>query len=149
MIEFDGPVMCPVGSLLIGSRLDTDVNAATFRIAFYGRLIQPLGKDSGLLKDALKIYKLKQRSGVVDRVDKNGTVIVKSLFEKNSDMTRFLNMKLNSPENQVGNIDGPFGKSGKVKVSFDDPSKIKKNMKLTMNFKKYIFDENKKKMYQD
>ena len=55
----------------------------------------------------------------------------------------------NSPENQVGNIDGPFGKSGKVKVSFDDPSKIKKNMKLTMNFKKYIFDENKKKMYQD
>ena len=64
-------------------------------------------------------------------------------------MTRFLNMKLNSPENQVGNIDGPFGKSGKVKVSFDDPSKIKKNMKLTMNFKKYIFDENKKKMYQD
>ena len=149
LIEFDGPVMCPVGSLLIGSRLDTDVNAATFRIAFYGRLIQPLGKDSGLLKDALKIYKLKQRSGVVDRVDKNGTVIVKSLFEKNSDMTRFLNMKLNSPENQVGNIDGPFGKSGKVKVSFDDPSKIKKNMKLTMNFKKYVFDENKKKMYQD
>ena len=41
------------------------------------------------------------------------------------------------------------GKSGKVKVSFSDPEKIKKAMKLTMNFKKYVFDENKKRMYQD
>ena len=110
--------MCPIGSLLIGSRLDTDVNAATFRIAFYGRLIQPLGKDTGLLKEALKIYKLKQRSGVVDRVDKNGAVIVKDLFEKNSDITRFLNMKLVSPEREVGVIDGPFGKSGKNETFF-------------------------------
>ena len=141
--------MCPLGSLLIGSRLDTDVNAATFRIAFYGRLIQPIGLGSGLKKEELKIYKLKQRAGVVDRVDKNGAVIVKDLFEKNSDMTRFLNMKLISPDNEVGNIEGPFGKSGKVKVSFSDPEKIKKAMKLTMNFKKYVFDENKKRMYQD
>ena len=101
------------------------------------------------LKEVLKIYKLKQRSGVVDRVDKNGAVIVKDLFEKNSDITRFLNMKLVSPEHEVGVIDGPFGKSGKVKVSFNDPDKIKKNMKLIMHFKKYIFDENKKKMYQN
>ena len=100
-------------------------------------------------KEELKIYKLKQRTGVVDRVDKNGAVIVKDLFEKNSDMTRFLNMKLISPDNEVGNIEGPFGKSGKVKVSFSDPGKIKKAMKLTMNFKKYVFDENKKRMYQD
>ena len=64
-------------------------------------------------------------------------------------MTRFLNMKLISPDNEVGNIEGPFGKSGKVKVSFSDPGKIKKAMKLTMNFKKYVFDENKKRMYQD
>ena len=149
LIEFDGIVMCPLGSLLIGSRLDTDVNAATFRIAFYGRLIQPIGLGSGLKKEELKIYKLKQRAGVVDRVDKNGAVIVKDLFEKNSDMTRFLNMKLISPDNEVGNIEGPFGKSGKVKVSFSDPGKIKKAMKLTMNFKKYVFDENKKRMYQD
>ena len=150
LIEFDGIVMCPLGSLLIGSRLDTDVNAATFRIAFYGRLIQPIGLGLGCLqKEELKIYKLKQRTGVVDRVDKNGAVIVKDLFEKNSDMTRFLNMKLISPDNEVGNIEGPFGKSGKVKVSFSDPGKIKRAMKLTMNFKKYVFDENKKRMYQD
>ena len=50
LIEFDGIVMCPLGSLLIGSRLDTDVNAATFRIAFYGRLIQPIGLGSACRK---------------------------------------------------------------------------------------------------
>eukprot|EP00943_MAST-04B_sp_MAST-4B-sp1_P007359 g7359.t1 len=48
LLEFDAAVMCPIGSLLIGSRLDTDVNAATFRIAFYGRLIQPLGEVKGV-----------------------------------------------------------------------------------------------------
>ena len=60
-------------------------------------------------------------------------------------MTRFLNMKLISPDNEVGNIEGPFlSKSGKVKVSFSDPEKIKKTMKLTMNFKKYVLTRTKR-----
>ena len=148
LLEFEHPVMCPIGSLLIGSRLDTDVHAGKFRIAFFGRLVQPLGKEHGLGREQLRIFKIKQREGKIDRVDKNGTIIVKDLFDKGADMTRFLNMQVIYEDGELGRIDGPFGKSGKVKVKFDDPSKIAPNKKLFLKFKKYIYDEDKKKMHQ-
>ena len=38
-IEFQTPVYCPMDSLVIGSRLDTEVNANACRLAFSGRLV--------------------------------------------------------------------------------------------------------------
>lgn len=38
-IEFLTPVYCPMDSLVIGSRLDTEVNANACRLAFSGRLV--------------------------------------------------------------------------------------------------------------
>ena len=39
-LEFLTPVYCPMDSLVIGSRLDTEVNANTCRLAFSGRLVE-------------------------------------------------------------------------------------------------------------
>ena len=148
LLEFETPIMCPMSSLLIGSRLDTDVNAGKFRIAFYGRLVQPLGEEYGVVRDNLRIYKTKQRSGVIDRIDKNGAVILKELFEKGADVARFVGMKLETADGAMGTIDGPFGKSGKIKVSFEDTTGLSKDTKMFLNFKKYVYDNDKKKMYQ-
>ena len=36
LLEFDAPVVAPVEGLVIGSRLDTDPNSPTCRLAFHG-----------------------------------------------------------------------------------------------------------------
>ena len=40
LLKFETPVTCPPGSLLIGSRFDTDIHSNTCRLAFHGRLGQ-------------------------------------------------------------------------------------------------------------
>ena len=97
-----------------------------FASPFTDDLYNLLGLDQAGAERRIENLQVETAAGIVDRVDKNGAVIVKDLFEKNSDMTRFLNMKLISPDNEVGNIEGPFGKSGKVKVSLVTLEKLKK-----------------------
>jgi hypothetical protein len=38
--SFDKPVTCPLQSVIIGSRLDTDIHQNTCRLAFSGRLLE-------------------------------------------------------------------------------------------------------------
>ena len=37
ILEFESPIICPLDSLLIGSRLDADVNTTSCRLAFHGK----------------------------------------------------------------------------------------------------------------
>lgn len=70
LVEFEKPVTCPRLCLVIGSRLDADIHANTCRLAFHGVLLHGLGDrdyaESAL--PALRVYKLKQKHGVVERV---------------------------------------------------------------------------------
>uniref|UniRef100_A0A2K5E9G0 Eukaryotic elongation factor, selenocysteine-tRNA specific n=1 Tax=Aotus nancymaae TaxID=37293 RepID=A0A2K5E9G0_AOTNA len=70
LVEFEKPVTCPRLCLVIGSRLDADIHANTCRLAFHGILLHGLEDrnyaDSFLPR--LKVYKLKHKHGLVERV---------------------------------------------------------------------------------
>lgn len=60
LIELEKPVTCAANALLIGSRLDADVNTSSCRIAFYGRILvamtDPKYKETVLPE--LKVFKV-------------------------------------------------------------------------------------------
>lgn len=64
----------------------------------------------------LKVYKPKQREGVVDRLHDEYTVIGTSLFKKETRMDKFIGMQVRLSTGEKGEIQGVFGTSGKFKV---------------------------------
>lgn len=131
---FDSPILAPVGSMVIGTKLDTSVNANTCRIAFYGRLSEPLPSNDLHELRKLNIYKLKEKVGQIDRIDKaenSGSssgagiaVIGKNLFKKETDMSQFTGLTVHTKAGQAGVIDSSFGKSGKFRATFPHPERI-------------------------
>lgn len=72
LLEFEKPVTCPVDSIVIGSRLDMDAFSNMCRIALHGSVVRPITErdyETSFLP-SLKVYKMKSKEGVVDRVSK-------------------------------------------------------------------------------
>lgn len=70
LLEFEKPVVCPPKSVVLGSRLDGDAFSNRCRIAFHGCLVETFAQrdyESKILPQ-LRIFKLKKREGLVDRV---------------------------------------------------------------------------------
>ena len=92
----------------------------------------------------MKLYRLKSRAGVVDRVTSDNTLIVKNLFQKKTDVSRFIGLecRLTKFPEYSGKLIQAFGKSGKVKATFSKSlSEISDDLKdaeVTIEFKKYI-----------
>ena len=118
IIEFDHPIVGQADSLVIGSRLDTDINLNACRLAFYGRIVMPFLSKDYAVNDLpkLKIYKWKSKEGTVERMSDEYSVIVKSLFKKETNLALFTNMKVKLSSGEEGVIEGSFGQSGKIKV---------------------------------
>ena len=168
ILEFDKPVTCHENSLVIGSRLDTDTNSNTCRLVFHGRIEKAFTAKDYLTSvlPLYKIFKEKQKGGTIERYMDDNTVIVKSLFKKESDIRLFQNMKVQLSTGELGNIQGTFGQSGKIKIYLPNgltestKGKIGKTKKgknkreadvesldinkepvhVKLEFKKYIFD---------
>lgn len=122
LLEFEKPVTCSESSFVIGSRLDTDINLNTCRLAFHGKPVEVL-KDKDYHKTflpQLKIFKTKSKEGVVERMMDDNSVIVKSLFKKETNLQAFLNLKVKLSTGEEGVIQGSFGQSGKIKVWVKD-----------------------------
>ena len=127
---FEVPILAPLGSMIIGSKLDGDVNANVCRLAFFGRLVEQL--TSAELHDLgqLKLFKMKKKEGMIDRIAEEASgstsspvvVIGRSLFKKETDMTQFVGLKVHTRAGQEGIIDSSFGKSGKFKATFSNPA---------------------------
>eukprot|EP00117_Sycon_ciliatum_P000364 scpid69785/ scgid6458/ Selenocysteine-specific elongation factor; Elongation factor sec; Eukaryotic elongation factor, selenocysteine-tRNA-specific len=118
LIEFERPVICPHKCLVIGSRLDADIHANMCRIAFHGRLVQSI-TDKAYAQSflpRLKVFKMKFREGVVERMSDEYTVIGRSLFKKETNIQAFTGLKVTLSTGEVGVLDGGFGQSGKFKV---------------------------------
>lgn len=128
---FDRPLTAPLSSLVIGSRLDSDVTSAACRIAFNGRLAEPL-PSNGLHELArARIYRRKLKRGVVDRLDDTGgggsggvSLIGRGLFKKEVDMGAYAGLAVHTRHGQAGVIDGAFGKAGKFKATFPAPERV-------------------------
>lgn len=71
LLEFERPIVCPLQSKVIGSRLDGDVLLSNkCRISFHGNILESFTKrdyESSILPK-IRIFKRKQRKGLVDRV---------------------------------------------------------------------------------
>ena len=153
LLTFDQPITCPEDSLYIASRFDTDIHSNTCRLAFHGRLVRAINleQDPGAVK-RVKVFKMKQREGTVERVQDGNTAIGKGMFKKETDLTMFTGMKVWTNRGEVGTIEGGFGKSGKYKVHFPNgiaPQEGGESIKLYLRFKRYVFDKEGKKMFQD
>ena len=166
IVQFHTPVYCPLNSLVIGSRLDADVNISsdanvssnnnTCRLAFHGRIVQKFDPktDAG----RLKIYNWKEKKGTIYRLGDayrrdfdqqivRYEVYGGDLFKKETKMSQFVGMKVESGED-IGVIRSSFGTEGKFKVFFPAGTTAKEGSELRLRFKRYTNDP-KKGMHQD
>jgi selenocysteine-specific elongation factor len=122
LIELESTIACQLQSILIGSRLDTDIHANTCRLAFYGDVLDGFTDSDYLNKDIphkLRIYKRKEKIGFIDRLVDSQTIIGKDLFQKETNINAFLNFKIElNPTGEQGFIESSFGQSGKFKIRF-------------------------------
>ena len=137
-IEFEKPVTCPKNSLVIGSRLDTDIHLNLCRIAFHGLLVVPVTEKNfaETLLPQLKIYKTKAKEGVVERMTDDYSVIAHSLFKKETNIESFVGMKTRLSSGEEGIIEGSFGQSGKVKIRIPNGLSSDTVLKLSSTGKK-------------
>jgi hypothetical protein len=91
-----------------------------------------------------KIAKSKEKTGIIDKVVDKRNIIGRNLFNKETPINPFLNMKIVlTNTGEVGKITGAFGKSGKFKARFDvdlEDTEELKGKPLHMPFNKLIFD---------
>lgn len=146
-IDIDLPV-----TMVIGSRLDLDINKKTCRLAFYGKiqasdtcLLSREDLEPANLRSRLKIYRERHRECSVDRIVNPHTFIIRNLFSKEVDATKVVGLKVYTKEKVEGRIEGKFGTSGKLKISFKEAPTVKKGETLFLPIRKYLFSAEEKK----
>ena len=117
LLEFEKPVLAVPKCLVIGSKLDTDIQTSSCRLAFWGYLLESIeDKNYSTLLPRLKIYKEKCKHGVIDRASNQYEVIGKNMFKKETNIQLFIGLRVELSTGEVGVIVGSFGQSGKVKI---------------------------------
>ena len=165
---FEMPVIAPLSSLVIGSRLDADVGAPSCRLAFHGRLAAPLNASPDLRElRALRIYKRKEKAGVIDRCEPPSgmdggqaavqVVIGRGLFKKDADLSHYVGLRLEARpaggrgDPVAGVLDAPFGKSGKFTATFTlcerstaeaqpQLQQLRAGDAISLRYRKFLFD---------
>jgi selenocysteine-specific elongation factor len=173
VLELEKPVTCPNSSLVIGSRLDTDIHLNTCRLAFHGKFLTTF-TDKNYTETSLpelRIFKTKSRVGEVERAVDEYSLVGRGLFKKETNMALFSNLKVRLSTGEAGVIEGGFGQSGKFKVripaglspesfnlmstgqrkkgkgkgvSAEEGGEKVASVKIILDFKRYIFDPEKK-----
>lgn len=155
VLQFQRPVFCPLGSLIIGSKLDTSSSsnekegshvssqAGQCRLAFYGPI-----KESIPVQDMakIKVFSWKEKAAEVLKISdtKNGLcteLIGCNLVKEGGSISNFIGMKIETDRGHLGVIMGPYGSSGSFKVKFSDPVPVSPQSKLTLRFKRYLHDK--------
>eukprot|EP00397_Hematodinium_sp_SG-2012_P008514 GEMP01008576.1.p1 GENE.GEMP01008576.1~~GEMP01008576.1.p1 ORF type:complete len:660 (+),score=114.32 GEMP01008576.1:32-2011(+) len=157
LLLFEKPVTCHMGSLLVGSKFDFDIKSPSCRIAFFGRILKSIPACEG--PKAIKVVKMKQKTGLIDRADKHDKriYICKDIFKPDTDIESFIGLKvIHQKSGTSGVIDCPFGKTGKIRVTFENELNINTDAKghvrgkqeIVLYFKKFHFDAGNKKFSQ-
>jgi len=170
LLQFQQPVYCPLGSLIIGSRLETIEGSEIFaggaqhcRLSFYGPIVESMtvakpqmsstGKAQGPNPlEALKLFRWKQKECDVHRVidvrkDRCMEAIGYKLYSKEAgnSIKAYLGMKLQTSNGDlVGVIHKAFGSTNKFRIRFPHGAVgIKAGTKLFLRFKRYVYDSKK------
>jgi len=146
-------IQCPTGSLIIGSKLDFDAHTPNCRMAFFGRILTPMNPKEA---SKLRMLKMKQKTGVLDRFDKQDRtlMICQDMFTAETDMSLFTGLKVtHEATGAEGILEGAYAQSGQFKVRFKEELPVKSDPKtghvkaderIALFFKKYDFDNSKK-----
>ena len=123
ILELEKPITCSASSLVIGSKLDTDIHSNICRIAFHGMLLEAITdpKYTETVLPKVKVFKNKLKEGVVERKADEYSVVCRGLFKKETNIELFVGLKVKLSTGEEGVIEGGFGQSGKFKVRI--PSK--------------------------
>ncbi|CAJ1356413.1 unnamed protein product, partial [Effrenium voratum] len=120
------------------------------RMAFFGRVLSPANPKD--LKQ-IRLVKMKQKVGVMDRVDKQEPtlIICKDMFKADSDLQSFVGLKITHESSGLeGILEGSFGQDGRIKVRFKEELKglqvdakgnIKGEERISLFFKKFDFEK--------
>lgn len=153
IIDFQTPVFCPLNSLIIGSRLDTDIQANTCRLAFSGKLVEKFDPVNDMKR--VRFYSRKERMGTISKLGDpykradDGKIVRyevfgTDLFKKETNMTQFIGLHLETDGGDIGVIQSSFGTSGKFKMYFPSGTTAKNGDALHLRFKRYLNDPEKK-----
>ena len=153
LLEFETPFLAHEGIVIIGSKLDTDIEATICRIAFSARVLHIFDAKEPKDLSFIKIVREKQRKGVIDRVIDHQNILISQMFTKYSDITAFIGKKVEIPVlKKRATIKGTFGQSGKIKaqlegIAFNPNSEEEKkefeekvlNTEVFIRIEKYLF----------
>lgn len=132
LLVFDKPVFILPNTLIIASNLQQPDETVACRLAFQGQVIET-SQDKDVKKTylpTLKIFYYKKKSGIVDRVSSEDSIIVRGFCQKNSNVDHLIGMKVfvhgeKSEEIEdslvSGRIQGRFGQTNKVRIGVDRP----------------------------
>uniref|UniRef100_A0A1B6KGY1 Selenocysteine-specific elongation factor n=2 Tax=Graphocephala atropunctata TaxID=36148 RepID=A0A1B6KGY1_9HEMI len=169
LLEFEKPILIVPESMFISSKLDMDIHTNNCRIAFYGSIIEAFSNKNynQSVLPKLKIYKNKSKSGIVDRIVNEHEVVCRNMFKKETRLDLFTGLRVNLSSGEGGIVEGCFGQSGKIRVRIpqglkpdtvnkfgskktkkgkneDEDSPNRELLKVELQFKTYIYSENKK-----
>ncbi|KAF8560821.1 hypothetical protein P879_07817 [Paragonimus westermani] len=138
LLEFERPFICPLGSLVIGAKLDSTSTTAC-RLAFHGKIQLQMSDPNyrQTLLPQLLVFRRKTRRGQIDRVLDPRTCVVRGLFKRETNWDIFVGLRAHICQNvyadaqgddeqaaQVilssGRIESSFGQSGKCRLALDD-----------------------------
>jgi len=152
LLEFEKPVTAPENALYIASKFDVPEGSNVCRLAFFGKTLQTSdsAKHPNFAEENLRLFSIKSRKGQIERVENdNRTCVCKGMFKKESDLSSFRNMFVWMDAiagGTRGRIEGSFGKTGKFKVYFEKEVEISKSKRITMRFKRFLYDKSEKKI---
>ncbi|CAK61959.1 unnamed protein product (macronuclear) [Paramecium tetraurelia] len=141
VLQLEKPLIASMNSLVIASKLDTDLEANICRIAFYGNILYSYTTQQLFQQNFLRIFRKKTKNGKVEKVIDNYTLLIKDLFKKETNIANYIGKLIVIKQGNIqGKIDSAFGKSGKVKVFVESgTNQDMANSDVVMIYKKYLF----------
>lgn len=118
IIFLDRPCHLREKSFFIGSRLELSIDCKECRMSFCGEALELRLHTTDTDFTDLQLSKPKQKLGEVERVANDGSLIVKDMFNKSSNIQRYINhaLILDNKPTLKAKILTTFGNIGKIKV---------------------------------
>ena len=150
LLQLQQPVFCPLGSLVIGSRLDADSSegssfAHQCRLAFYGPVRHSIVEEEAA---RIRIYGWRSKEAQVYRLlDVRGGLCYEcigyKLVQESGNVAAFAGMCISTESGERGLIVGAFGAGGRFKVRFVQGARVAQGAKLVLRFKRFAGDRSK------
>uniref|UniRef100_A0A1X7VU89 Selenocysteine-specific elongation factor n=1 Tax=Amphimedon queenslandica TaxID=400682 RepID=A0A1X7VU89_AMPQE len=136
LVEFERPVIAAPHCVAIASKLDVDLHIFylpyTLCTTFYGNLLEHFtDKDyQQTILPRLRVFKIKSREGVVERMQDEKTLIGKGLFKRETKIQSFIGLQVTLSTGEEGMIEGAFGTTGKFRLNMPDGLKDETKLHL-------------------